>query len=59
MLKDNERHQDGEWSPTTRRNVSISVAVVLFLLVLKSLFVGPGPRVFQENEHYREIVRSS
>jgi hypothetical protein len=60
MLDDKERHQDGVWSPTTKRNVSISVAVVFALLVLKSLFVGPGPRVVQEDEHYRvEIVRSS
>jgi hypothetical protein len=60
MLDDKERHQDGVWSPTTKRNVSISVAVVFALLVLKSLFVGPGPRVVQEDEHYRvAIVRSS
>jgi hypothetical protein len=58
MLSTKERHSDREWSPKTKRNVSISVAVVLALLVLKSLFVGPGLRVVQENEHYRaEIVR--
>ena len=58
MLDDKERHPEWEWSPKTKRKISISVAVVLGLLVLKSLFVGPGPRVVQENEHYRvETVR--
>jgi hypothetical protein len=60
MLNDKERHPEWEWSPKTKRNVSISVAIVLALLVLKSLIVGPGPRVVQEDEHYRvEIVRST
>jgi hypothetical protein len=60
MLYDKERHPEWDWSPNTKRNVSISVAIVLALLVLKSLIVGPGPRVVQEDEHYRvEIVRST
>jgi hypothetical protein len=60
MLDDKERHPEWEWSLKTKRNVSISVAVVLTLLVLKSLFVGPGLRLVQENEHYRvETVRPS
>jgi hypothetical protein len=50
MLNVKKRHSQRERSPKTERNVSISVAVVLALLALKSLVVGPDPRVVQEQQ---------
>ena len=48
LYDDKERDPAWEWSSKTKRNVSISVAIVLALLVLKGLLVGPGPRLVQE-----------
>jgi hypothetical protein len=56
MLNVKKRHPQREWSPKTERNVSISVAVILALLMLKSLFVGPGPRVVQEQRPDTSII---
>jgi hypothetical protein len=50
MVNGEKRCSQREWSPKTERNVSISVAALLALLVLKSLVVGPGPRVVQEQQ---------
>jgi hypothetical protein len=56
MLNVRRRHPQREWSPKTERNVSISVAVILALLVLKTLVVGPRPGVVQEQRPETSIA---
>jgi hypothetical protein len=56
LYDDEDPHPEREWSPKTKRNVSMSVAIVLAFLVLKGLLVGPGPRLVQEQRPETSII---
>ena len=58
MRNNEKQYLRRQWSPTTERNASIGVAVLMAAVVLMKLFVGPAPRTVWEQRPEASVLAS-